>query len=210
MLKFNKSKPKTLRIDLTVDGLSKNEINVVFRILIDGIEYGFPGRLKETKYVFDFPAFKKVMGENLILGKYPAVIDVTGNGFHIAPWSEDIIIEEDLSASVKDVEGDSSEFISVSLQSIESDDLYEKTTKQENKKDEKLIDDTSQLKNTEDTEINDNKKNDNYSDGDKSSKTFVIKKKKPVFKKFRRDGTVDKNNFKFSKNSVVNKLTEMY
>ncbi len=201
MLKFNKSKSKSLKIDLQVDGLSKNEVNVVFRIKIDGIEYGFPGRLKETKYVFDFPAFKKVMGEDLVLGKYPATIDVTGNGFHIAPWSEDIIIEEDLSASVACVEENKSETINVSLQSIESDDLYEKTTKQENKKDEKLIDDTSQLKNIEDIKIDDSKKDDS------DSKAFVITKKKPVFKKFRRDGTVDKNNFKFSKNSIVNKLT---
>ncbi len=95
MLRFDLSKRKKLVFDLVIEGTEPEEVTCMFRIDVDGIEYGFLGEVSPGKVRFDIPPLSEVIGTVPKSVAYQARLDVKKESYimHPSPWEESVAFE---------------------------------------------------------------------------------------------------------------------
>jgi len=144
MLLLDASKPKTLSLDFEVEGLKKEDLKILLRVEIAGVEYGFPGEFtKSGKVKISIPPISEVCsGSYNMDDKYPARIDVTGSGFYLNPWSDEVSIKSSpkIEMTIKEDTGTDDGLPKAKISSIKESDLIEEEPEvEEIVKEEKII-----------------------------------------------------------------------
>lgn len=92
MLKINADRPKGLSVQLETEGLDNTKLEFTFRLMVEGIEYGFPCPLEEDKVSVRLPALSNVI-KNLKPGIYEAKLEVNDDTLYLCPFEEKVQIE---------------------------------------------------------------------------------------------------------------------
>ena len=103
MLTFNGSKTKELIFELQIEGAEKEQLTFMFRLDIDGIEYGFKGEFfSESKVRFEIPPLTTIVRSYSITNG-TARVDATRDQFivHPPPWADKVIVN--LQPNIEDV-----------------------------------------------------------------------------------------------------------
>ena len=114
MLELNNDKEKNITFEISLSGISPKELNGYFRILVDGIEYGFPAEISESSISVDVPSLKNVIHRTLRENeKFQSKLEVFGNGNYLNPWSGEVKIKSTIMIEAKIVESESKPIISI-------------------------------------------------------------------------------------------------
>lgn len=94
MLQLKLDEARELLFDLAVEGIDKKLLSGTFRMIINGIEYGFPCEITEDKIKVSIPALSTILKEGNA-GMYKATLDIVGNNTFLVPWNDTIEIKVD-------------------------------------------------------------------------------------------------------------------
>lgn len=132
---FDLDVPKVVRTKIRVQNVDEHNIDFIFRLIIEGVEYGFKGELTEDNAViFNIPALRDVVGDINTQSEYPIKIEtVAGERYYQRAWTDSakfkdvpkLELEE-----VKEEEGlEEDRESGVSVISVEVDDVVDKFKK---------------------------------------------------------------------------------
>lgn len=114
-------------------GIKPQSLNFTFRIMIEGVEYGFPCKLDGNKVSVRIPPLADIVKENLENGNYDAKLEVTGEDkYYLKPFSESIKVkiepkvEIEIAESKEDLAQDIKEASTVIVSSIIEEDIDHK------------------------------------------------------------------------------------
>jgi hypothetical protein len=94
MIQLKSDEEKTLLFDIIIEGIGKDSLTFMFRLDINGVEYGFPGMLENEKVKVYIPALENVLKEDSAIGMYKGKLEVMGdNKYYMKPWSDDVEIK---------------------------------------------------------------------------------------------------------------------
>ena len=125
---FDVDKQKTLHTQIKVDNIDEEDINWIFRIVIEGVEYGFGGTLLDDGRVrFVIPPLSTVVSKNMNPDKnYAVMIDAIANEkFYQKAWESTAQIKAVPKLEMKEVIEDNLEEVKgseVSVIKIEDSD----------------------------------------------------------------------------------------
>ena len=101
-MEINSSKEKNLLFEVQLSGISPNDLFGHFRIVIDGIEYGFPAKISESAISVDIPRLKNIITRPLREGEtFKAKLELVGNENHIPCWNGDVTIKSSVMVEAK-------------------------------------------------------------------------------------------------------------
>lgn len=107
MLKLNVNQEKQLNFEMQIGGVKTDKIISFLRIEIDGIEYGFPGQVKQESVTVSLPALNTVVARELKEGDEVSVkLDVIADGRHLVPWKNTFLLSYPLVIEAKIVDED--------------------------------------------------------------------------------------------------------
>lgn len=90
MIQIKSDKEKTLLFDVMVEGIDKKLLSFMFRLDVNGVEYGFPCIVEDEKIKVSIPALENILQEGTS-GEYKGKLEGVGDGkYFLSPW-EDII-----------------------------------------------------------------------------------------------------------------------
>ena len=95
MITFKMNEEKIMFFEMMVEGLEKDQLQVKFNLLIDGVEYGFPGIVEGNKIKVTIPPLKTILKED-IHGVHTGKLRVIGdNKYYLKPFTDtiEIVIE---------------------------------------------------------------------------------------------------------------------
>ena len=108
-MELNSNKEKNIVFEIQLSGITTKELNGYFRMLVDGIEYGFPADITESSITVNIPNLKNIIHRPLREGeKIKSKLEVFGNDHYMLPWSDSVTIKSSVMIEAKIVEGDSS------------------------------------------------------------------------------------------------------
>lgn len=93
---FDVDKAKTLHTQIKVDNIDEEFITWIFRIIVEGVEYGFRGMLLDDGRVrFEIPPLSQVVNKNVDTNKeYPVKIDaIADERFYQKAWESTATIK---------------------------------------------------------------------------------------------------------------------
>lgn len=108
-MKLKIDEEKVFEFKMNTVGCSWEELKGYFRLVFEGIEYGFPVNVEEGVIKVNIPVFKDVLHENVLSSLYEedkknivkARLDlIANNEIHIQPWSGDINMEIPMSVKL--------------------------------------------------------------------------------------------------------------
>jgi hypothetical protein len=106
-MEINSNKEKNLVFEVQLTGISPNDLSGHFRIVVDGIEYGFPAKISESSISVDIPKLKHVISRPLREGEnFKAKLELIGNENHIPCWDGDITIKSSVMVEAKLVDNE--------------------------------------------------------------------------------------------------------
>ena len=133
MMIFDLDKPKVIRTKIKVQNADEHNIDFVFRLIVEGVEYGFKGDLTEdSAVVFNIPALRDVVGNVNSQSEYPIKIEtVAGERFFQRAWTDSAKFKEVPKLELEEVKEDLEEerVTGVSVISVEEDEVVEKFKK---------------------------------------------------------------------------------
>jgi len=110
MLKLQQNKPKKLTFEIEVGGIQHEDLNGFFRFSIDGIEYGFPLDINKEKMSVELPPLNSIISRQIQEHEsIDARVDITGNGYYITPWKDNLKVSNPLSIQSKLIEEETPE-----------------------------------------------------------------------------------------------------
>ena len=103
MIKFNTSKEKTLKFDITVEGISPSVLTYTLRLSENNVDYGFPGKIKNGEVVVTIPPLNTIMKQDRIneLKKVKLEIHDAGKSYYMKPFEDTILIEKEPTLELK-------------------------------------------------------------------------------------------------------------
>lgn len=93
MLKLDTNDKKKLKFDVQIAGIDSNLLEGALRLVIEGVEYGFPATFTSNSIEISLPALSSVIKELKEDTIAHARLDVYGNGYYINPWKEEILVK---------------------------------------------------------------------------------------------------------------------
>jgi hypothetical protein len=130
MLIFDALKEKKLEMMIETKGIKPQNLKFTFRIIIEGIEYGFPCTLIGDKVTVTIPPLSEVVYGDIHVGNYDSKLEVTGEDkYYLNPFSEKIKIklepevEITMEKSIEDVEERVIENMDLKMSSIVDEDI---------------------------------------------------------------------------------------
>lgn len=115
-MKLKIDEAKTLEFEMDTNGCSWKELKGFFRIILDGIEYGFPVDLTKETIKVDIPVINEVLNERAksLLHESKVVearLDlIANNEAYISPWSGKIDIEIPISVNITEEKSEENKF----------------------------------------------------------------------------------------------------
>jgi hypothetical protein len=89
MMTFDLDKPKVVRTKIRVQNVNEDNVDFVFRLIIEGVEYGFRGLLENGTVIFKIPALRDYISNVSSNEEYPIRIEsVAGDRFYQRPWQD--------------------------------------------------------------------------------------------------------------------------
>ena len=131
MITFLASKEKKIEMMIETKGIKPQSLNFTFRIMIEGIEYGFPCTLIGDAVTVTIPPLFDVISENIKEGEYNAKLEVTGDSkYYLKPFDDKVRLKIDpkveitMSETNEDVE-EVVEQVKMSISSLVDEDVEE-------------------------------------------------------------------------------------
>jgi len=94
MLELNIGKSRSLNFEIEVSGIDPTQLEGFVRIIIDGVEYGFKGKVGSESIEVEIPALKTLLKRTINEGeKFDGKLEVHGNGFYLNPWNGSFIVK---------------------------------------------------------------------------------------------------------------------
>jgi len=139
MLEIDNNKERNITFEVSLSGINPQDLEAHFRILIDGIEYGFPAYITESSILVTIPSLKNIIHRPLREDeKLPSKLDIFGSDHYFNPWSGEVKIKNTVMLEARIVESNDSKKPTVKA-SIVSKINSKKTTSKETIKEEKEI-----------------------------------------------------------------------
>jgi hypothetical protein len=122
---FDLDKPKVIRTKIRVQNADEHNIDFVFRLIVEDVEYGFKGELTEdSAVVFRIPALRDVIGDVSTQSEYPIRIEtVAAERFFQRAWTDSAKFKQVPKLELEEVKEDLEEkrVSGVSVISVEED-----------------------------------------------------------------------------------------
>jgi hypothetical protein len=91
MINMNINETKKLKFGVAVSGVQTRDLAGTMRILIDGVEYGFPTSVLDDKILVEIPPLSDVVKIGLREGRtLKAKLDIVVGDTAITPWADTI------------------------------------------------------------------------------------------------------------------------
>ena len=91
MINMNINETKKLKFGVAVSGVQTRDLAGTMRILIDGVEYGFPTSVLDDKILVEIPPLSDVVKTGLREGRtLKAKLDIVVGDTAITPWADTI------------------------------------------------------------------------------------------------------------------------
>ena len=105
MITLNTNEAKSIEFDISVQGVEMDNLKGAVRIVLEGIEYGFPIQVSDSSIHVTIPALGKLIKSNLMEGNIEAKLEIIADDTYIVPWEDTIKIESPVvvEAKVKDI-----------------------------------------------------------------------------------------------------------
>lgn len=96
MIKLDKNKPKTIKMDVNVQGIDKTKLIFNFKIRLPEFSISFkPELVSDNKLEINLPALSSKLVE-VNPGRYKACLEIhDGEKYFLKPWEGELIIEEE-------------------------------------------------------------------------------------------------------------------
>lgn len=108
MLNFNVNEEKELTFEVQVGGVSQDQLEGYFRVIVEKVEYGFPVKIGTDIITVNLPPLNKIVNNEIREGYEAEVrLDIIADGQYLMPWqdkaklSNPVVIE----AKIKDDKG---------------------------------------------------------------------------------------------------------
>ena len=89
MMTFDLDKSKLIKTKIKVQNVDEHNVDFIFRLMINGVEYGFNGLMENEIVFFKIPALRDIVGDVSINEEYPIRIDsIAGDRFYQSPWQD--------------------------------------------------------------------------------------------------------------------------
>jgi len=129
-LKIKANEKKSLQFAVQIGGIDPKELSGSLRVLIDGIEYGFPAEIQAESISISIPPLGSVIKRSLKDDELiPSKLEIHGNGFYMDPWKGEFQISNPVKVEAKmiseDEEKTQKKKIEVKIKDIETKDVEE-------------------------------------------------------------------------------------
>lgn len=105
MIEIHSNKDKNIIFEVQVSGINPKELSGHFRLMVDGIEYGFPAEITENSISVDVPALRSLINRPLRSGeKIKAKLELVGNDTYIPCWEDSVIVKSAVMVEAKILE----------------------------------------------------------------------------------------------------------
>ena len=106
MIEIHNNKEKNIVFEVQLSGITSKELTGYFRMIVDGVEYGFPAEISESTISVDIPSLKSVINRPLRDGeKFKARLELVGNENYMKPWDDSVIVKSAVMVEAKVLEG---------------------------------------------------------------------------------------------------------
>lgn len=106
MIEITTNQEKNITFESAISGISPQELDGYFRIVVDGIEYGFKAKISESTIEVLIPSLKNVIHRQLRESEtFKSKLDIYGNGYYLNPWEGEVKIKTSVMVEAKIVEG---------------------------------------------------------------------------------------------------------
>lgn len=110
MIEIHSNKDKNIIFEVQVSGINPKELSGHFRLMVDGIEYGFPAEISENSISVDVPALRSVINRQLRSGeKIKAKLELVGNDTYIPCWEDSVIVKSAVMVEAKVIDKERTE-----------------------------------------------------------------------------------------------------
>jgi hypothetical protein len=122
MLKISTNKSKTVNFEIELAGVESSRLIGSLRIILDGIEYGFPAKISEKYIKVEIPPLRDVVKKSFREGEeINARLDVVSEDFYLNPWSGSFTVSSPMKVEVKLLE-DNSKSLKVKVSDSEKEE----------------------------------------------------------------------------------------
>lgn len=95
MIDLNITEAKKIRFGIAVSGVQTRDLKGALRMIIDGIEYGFPVSIIDGKITVEIPPLENTMKKDLSEGqKINAKLEVIAGDTFLVPWEDSFKINK--------------------------------------------------------------------------------------------------------------------
>jgi len=136
MIKFDLDKPKVIKTKIRVKNVDEGNIDFIFRLIIESVEYGFRGMLEnDGTVIFKIPSLREYVKEDISFeSEYPIRIETIANDrFYQRAWTDSArfvsIPKLELEEVTEDDDLAEEQGVGVSVESVEADDIVDKFRK---------------------------------------------------------------------------------
>lgn len=154
MIKINTNESKKLKFKVSVSGVQAQDLRGSMKIIMDGIEYGFPIRIDNGSVVVNVSPLTEVTGRQFKDGDtFDSRLELIANETYLVPWTDKIKVENPVKveATIESMEEEVTEEkkpkISVSDISEEED------TEKDDSKMKNFLNDEKNINKDEDVEV---------------------------------------------------------
>lgn len=155
MISMNINEIKKLKFGVAVSGVQARDLNGMMRILIDGVEYGFPTSILDDKILVEIPPLNDIVKSGLKEGRaLKAKLDIVVGDTAITPWADtvNLIMPVTVEATITEEESVKKKADKIIKLNLE-DDISEKVSKPKKPKDRKLKEGTQPKKKAKKTRM---------------------------------------------------------
>lgn len=105
MLRLNVNEPCQLNFEVQIGGVQSDQLDSYFKIVYEGVEYGFPAKVGRESITVDLPPLNQVIGKRIKEGDEGEVkLEVIADGNYLTPWKDNAKFSNPLviEAKIKD------------------------------------------------------------------------------------------------------------
>lgn len=136
MIKFDLDKPKAIRTKIRTQHVDEENVEFLFRLVIEGVEYGFRGMLSDDgTVIFKIPPLREYIEDIVSFdNEYPVRIETIANQrFFQRPWTDSARFTSIPKLELEEVKQDDDfaeeKGMGVSVESVETDDIVDRFKK---------------------------------------------------------------------------------
>lgn len=134
MIKVNTNENKKLRFNIRVSGVQPQDLRGSMRIMIEGVEYGFPIKIDNGDVTVDIKPLSSIVNKDFKDGELlESRLDIVAGDVFLTPWNDNIKIENPVKveAVLEDVKEE--EIVTPAIKISEVEEIEEVTDKETEK-----------------------------------------------------------------------------